>query len=235
MTSLLDVLVDRRHAEPLSCANVNFQVLVAEDAHLDGLIRSEDPSEDLVMIPGFGGGVKVEAMGQWPVVWLPILGEGRASQFDKVADLAEVPNEAEICPVLPHPSRDPRRGDMLLVEYRNQLVNTRSPIQVANVMFAHESHPFEAYRQLRRAIERYCTSLAILGGCRVLVTPLSSKLMTIAAGLACFEMKPDGEDAKYALGIPCAASTRYVVSRSALGASQPELTALLLTGDAYAH
>lgn len=234
MTGILDYLiVDKCAAHPLAAGNVNFQVLVAEDAHLDGSIRSEDPSEDLVMIPGFGGGVKVEAMAEWPVVWFPILGEGRAGQFEKVVDLAEIPNEAEVCPILPHPSRDPRRGDRLLIEYREQLFNSRRPTSVNNIMFAHESHPFEAYRQMQGAIDRYRISLSTLGGCRLLVTPLSSKLMTIAAGLACYEMKPTEEHADYALGIPCAAPTRYIVSIKELLASKPEISALLLTGHAY--
>lgn len=234
LTAVLDVLVKKGEANPLSAAGVNFQIVAAEDARLDGLIKSEDPSEDLVMIPGFGGGIKVEAMSSWPVVWFPVLGEGRSAQFDKVAQLAEIPEEAEVCPVLPHPSRNPRRGDQLLVEYRQQLFNSRSGTQVSNVMYAHESHPFEAYRQLRRAIDRYRISLGLLGGCRILVTPLSSKLMTIACGLACFEMKPEGcEDPNYAVGIPCAAPTRYVAARRDLLGSNPELTALVLTGVAY--
>jgi hypothetical protein len=57
--------------------------------------------------------------------------------------------------------------------------------------------------------------------------------MTIAAGLACFEMKPGRDEMNYALGIPCAAPTRYVVSRAELLATRPEVSALLLTGDAY--
>jgi hypothetical protein len=236
MTGILDYLIaDKGSAYPLAAGGVNFQVLVAEDARLDGSIRSEDPSEDLVMIPGFRGGVKVEAMAEWPVVWFPILGEGRAGQFEKVVDLAEIPNEAEICPILPHPSRDPRRGDNLLIEYREQLFNSRRPTSVNNIMFAHESHPFEAYRQMQGAIGRYRMSLSTLGGCRLLVTPLSSKLMTIAAGLACYEMKPTEENTDYALGIPCAAPTRYVVSIEKLLASKPEISALLLTGHAYMH
>ena len=234
MTGILDRLISDKHGvDPLAAGGVNFQVLVAEDAHLDSAIRSEDPSEDLVMIPGFGGGVKVEAMAEWPVVWLPILGEGRGGQFEKVAGLAEIPYEAEVCPILPHPSKNPRRGDSLLIEYREQLSNLGRRMQISNIMFAHESHPFEAYRQIRGAIDRYSDTLSIMDGCRILVTPLSSKLMTIAAGLACYEMKPSGENAKYALGIPCAAPTRYVVSRSVLLASKPEISALLLTGHAY--
>jgi hypothetical protein len=234
MTGLLAHLIpDKAAAGALVAGGTNLQVLVAEDAALDSKIRSEDPSDDLVTIPGFGGGINVESMSDWPVVWFPMLGEGRTSQFEKVATLASVSDDAEVCPVLPHPSLDPRRGDKLLVEYRRQLFDSRET-PMTNIVYAHESHPFEAYRQVRQAIERYRASLSSLGGCRLLVTPLASKLMTIAGGLACFEMRPPVGQDDYALGIPYAAPTRYVATRGELQSSRPELSALLLTGDAYA-
>lgn len=234
MTALLDRIIrDKSVPEALHGAGINFQILVAEDSTLDSKIQSEDPSEDLVLIPGFGGGIKVESMARWPVVWFPILGEGRVAQFEKVMSLAEIPGDAEICPVVPHPSRSPRRGDNLLLEYRAALFDRRD-IPFSNVLYAHESNPFEAYRQLRGAIESYTESLRFLGGSRVLITPFSSKLMTIAAGLAAFELKPVAGKQDYAIGMPYAAPTRYTARRSDLAASKAVLTSLLLTGTAYA-
>jgi hypothetical protein len=234
MTSVLGRLIPDVSAPSARVAGgVTFQVLVAEDAALDSAIQSEDPSENLVTIPGFGGGFNVESMSEWPVVWFPMLGEGRTNQFEKVRQHAPIPEDAEICPVLPHPSRNPRRGDMLLLEYRQHLFDVRA-IPTSNIVFAHESNPFEAYRQLRNTLGHYKRSLEPLGGSRLLVTPLASKLMTVACGLACFEMRPpEGRD-DYAIGIPYAAPTRYVSSIDDLKTSKPEISALLLTGEAYA-
>jgi hypothetical protein len=234
MTSLLGQLVpDTAAPMALSGSGVNLQVLVAEDATLDASIQSEDPSENLVTIPGFGGGFNVESMNDWPVVWFPMLGEGRTHQFEMVRTHAPIPNDAEICPVLPHTSRNPRRGDMLLLEYRRQLFDVQE-IPTSNIVYAHESNPFEAYRQLRNTLGHYQRSLEPLGGSRLLVTPLASKLMTVACGLACFEMRPPPGRDDYALGIPYAVPTRYVASVNALQSSRPEISALLLTGEAYA-
>ena len=233
MTGILHKLVpDKNDAKALGACGVNFQVLVAEDASLDGKIRSEDPSDDLVLIPGFGGALHAESVQDWPLVWFPILGENRTSQFEKVAMLASIPESAEICPVLPHPSRNPRRADNLLVEYKRQLFDARQT-PTSNILYAHESHPFEAYRQLLRAMQRYRKSLEILGGCRLLVTPLASKLITLAAGLACFEMRPSSMNEPYGVAIPYAEPTRYVADCTDLRASRPELSALLMTGSAY--
>jgi hypothetical protein len=43
-----------------------------------------------------------------------------------------------------------------------------------------------------------------MGGSRLVVTPLASKLLTVAAGLACFEMRPDSLPARYRVGMPYA-------------------------------
>jgi hypothetical protein len=232
MTSLLSRLVpDRNAPNALHAAGVNLQVLVGEDAVLDSQIQSEDPSNDLVLIPGFSSVLHAESVQDWPLVWFPILGENRVSQLQKVME-AEIPTSAEICPVLPHPSRRPRRADELLIAYRVPLFESRET-PVANILYAHESQPFEAYRQLLRAMQRYRDSMAIVGGCRLVVTPLGSKLITVGAGLACFEMRPADASSNYGVAIPHAEPKRYVVSREALLATRPEVSALLLTGHAY--
>jgi hypothetical protein len=232
LTGILHKLVPNKEAPNALFANgVNFQVLVAEDAALDARIRSEDPSNDLILIPGFSSALHAESVQDWPLVWFPILGENKVSQLQKVMGLA-IPANAEICPVLPHPSRDPRRADRLLGEYRQPLFDARET-PTANILLAHESQPFEAYRQLLSAMTRYRESMRIMGGCRLVVTPLASKLITLGAGLACFEMRPPDMSADYGIAIPYAEPTRYVAPIEALRESRPEISALILTGDAY--
>jgi hypothetical protein len=234
MTSLLNRLIpDKAAPNALAAGGVNFQVLVAEDAELDGLIMAEDPSNEVVLVPGFSGAMQVESVQDWPLVWFPILGEHRVSQLQQIMRLTEIPGEAEICPVLPHPSRDPRRADRLLVEYKEALFDSRRT-PTSNILYVHESQPFEAYRQLLGAMLRYRESMAILGGCRLVVTPFGSKLITLGAGLACFEMRPQDLGARYGVAIPHAEPMRYVVDVEAIKSSRPEICSLLLTGEAYA-
>ena len=235
LTNILQWLVPNKLPEEgaehsLYANGVNFQVLVAEDAKLDGQIRAEDPSNDLVNIPGFFAAWQLESVQDWPLVWFPVLGEGRVNQLQRIS--ASIPAEAEVCPVVPHPSKDPRRADRLLVEYREPLFDSRKT-PTSNILYAHESHPFEAYRQLLQAMGRYQNSMTILGGCRLVVTPLGSKLITLGSGLACFEMRPTNLDAKYGVAIPHAEPRRYVASVDALRQSKPDISVLLLTGEAY--
>ena len=225
------VVAGRPH--PLAANGVSFQVLAAADARLDGLIRAEDPSNELVQIPGFSGAFHAETVKDWPRVWFPILGENRVNQLTKVLTSSDVAASAEICPVVPHPSTNPRRADDLLVEYMDPLFRSRQT-PTSNIVYVHESNPFEAYRQLLSAMLRYKQSLNVLGNCRLLVTPLGSKLITVGAGLACFEMKPTGIGDSHRIALPLAEPRRYIASVGSLRASAPELSALLLTGDAYA-
>jgi len=237
LTSLLARLVPNKKVEtnnphPLCSSGINFQVLVAEDAWLDGNIRAEDPSNDLVVIPGFSSALHAESVQDWPLVWFPLLGENRVSQLEKIITLAKIPESAEICPVLPSPSRNLRRADNLIVEYARPLFDGgKTPI--TNILYVHESNPFEAYRRLLRAMQRYQNSMSILGGVRLVVSPLGSKLITLGAGMACFEMKPADLDAKYGVALPHAEPTRYTASVEDLRQSKPELSVLLLTGEAY--
>lgn len=235
MTSLLNRLIpDTTVENPLAAGGVNFQVLVAEDAGLDGQIMAEDPGSEIVHVPGFLGAMQAESVQDWPLVWFPILGEHRINQLQQIMKLTDIPGDAEICPVVPHPSRDPRRADRLLVEYKGPLFDSRGT-PTSNILYVHESHPFEAYRQLLGAMTRYRDSMVVLGGCRLVVTPFGSKLITLGAGLACFEMRSSAsEDAQYRVAIPHAEPTRYVVSAQAVRESRPEICSLLLTGEAYA-
>jgi hypothetical protein len=232
LTGILSTLLPDKAAPNALYANgVTFQVLVGEDAALDGKIQSEDPSNDLIYIPGFSSALQAESFQDWPLVWFPVLGEGKVSQLEKVMNQV-IPSNAEICPVLPHPSRDPRRADRLLGQYKQPLFDTRET-PTANILLAHEGHPFEAYRQLFGAMIRYRSSMSIMGGCRLVVTPLASKLITIGAGLACFEMQPTDVAAQHRVAIPYAEPTRYVASVQDLQLSKPEIAALILTGHAY--
>jgi hypothetical protein len=230
LTLLAKIIPKGADGDGLVANGLTLQVLVGEDAALDSQISSEDPSNNLVLIPGYSEAMQSEALRDMPLVWFPVLGENRLGQMQKVEE--SIPSEAEICPILPHPSRNPRWGDALLVEY-NSILFTRRETPLSNILFAHEAHPFEAYRQLLSAMLRYKNTMSVIGGCRLVVTPLASKLITIGSALACFEMKLRSADRTSSVAIPYAEPKRYVASLMALLASHPEISALVLTGDAY--
>ncbi|MEK9940391.1 MAG: hypothetical protein VW548_05435, partial [Methylotenera sp.] len=110
------LIPDKNKPDALYAQGINFQVLVGEDPNLDGLIKSEDPSNEFINIYGFSCALNLESTRHWTIVWFPILGENRSSQLEKIIS-EKIQGDAEICPVLPHPSKNPRRADSLLLEY----------------------------------------------------------------------------------------------------------------------
>jgi hypothetical protein len=168
----------------------NLFVMVSENAELDRRIVEEGIDEDADYIHPFRGAVERESAAGRPKVWFPLLGENQSVQLARIYDLI---NPAEICPLLPSPSMDPRRGDNLVLEYR-ELLFDRLRVETRNFIYASETNAFEAYRQLRRAILHYAEALEPLGGSNAVISANSSKLLSVGALLAAYELKCDGAD-----------------------------------------
>ena len=141
-----------------------------------------------------------------PRVWFPVLGENQDARLIKIREDL-MPDE--ICPVLPFPSREPRRGDEIMVSYQQTLFDDFQ-IEPRNILHASEFNPFEAYKQIYCAIDRYRDALADLGGCKAYVSPLSSKLLSVAALLACYDHKTrKGANRRLDVGMPYVESLSY--------------------------
>lgn len=198
---------------------LNLHVLVAEDPALDASIQEEGIDEKAEFMASFSGGFDEEAV-QTPKVWLPMLGERRQTQFDRIHDRVK---PDEICPVLPSPSRDPRRADDIVIEYHERLFDQHR-LDGRAFIYASEQNPFEVYRQLRRALQRYEEVFGLLGGCRVAISPLSSKLMSLGALLVAYELKERG----HGVGIAHIESQGYALTENT---PEAELFGLWLAGE----
>lgn len=163
----------------------NIHVVVAEDPTLDFQIREEGVDETASFLHPFEGEFNREATGQQPKVWIPVLGEGRTTQFDRIYDLVK---PDEVCPVLPSPSRNPRRGDDIVMEYRDLLFD-QLRLDPRNIIYSSEHNPFEVYRQIRKAALQYHDVLRLIGGCKIALSALCSKLMSLGVLLVGYELK----------------------------------------------
>lgn len=201
----------------------NLHVLVAEDPDLDARICEEGVDESADFLYSFEGRFTQEATADYPRVWIPLLGEGRVTQFDRLYDLIK---PDEIAPVLPSPARNPRRGDSILTEYRAVLFD-QLRIDPRNILFASEANPFDVYRQIRLAVLHYHRVLGLLGGCKVALSALSSKVMSLGALMVAYECRQPGIH----VGVAHIESQRYTLpSRD----HAPELLGLWLAGECYA-
>jgi hypothetical protein len=201
----------------------NLFILVAEDPLLDANIIQEGIDELADYLAMFRDGFDQEATADRPRVWLPLLGESRVVQLTRIYNLL---NPDETSPILPSPSRNPRRGDDLVVEYREFLFD-QLRLDPRDFIYAAEENPFEVYRKIRQTILRYRQALASLGGCKVAISALSSKLMSTGALLAAYELK----QAKLEVGVAHVDCQGYRLTQTE---TAPELFALWLAGECYA-
>lgn len=187
-------------------ASVNLHVVVAESVDVDRRYTEGSLSDVVTSLVGFSGQLTAESSANLPRVWFPVLGEGQLPRLERIR--TEVDPD-EICPVIPFPSRDPHRGDSLIEEYRAFLFDDFR-VEPSNIIYASEYNPFEAYRQLYGAIDRYRDALREMGGCKVFVSPLSSKLLSVGALLACYDHKSQaGGPDPVNVGIPYLESATY--------------------------
>lgn len=208
-------------------ASVNLHVVVAESVDVDRHHSGGSLSDVVTSLVGFSGQLTAESSANLPRVWFPVLGEGQLARLERIR--AEVDPD-ETCPVIPFPSRDPRRGDSLIEEYRAFLFDDVR-VEPSNIIYASEYNPFEAYRQLYGAIDRYRDALRELGGCKVFVSPLSSKLLSVGALLACYDHKShSGGPDPVNVGIPYLESVTYG-DPSDVGGSPAALYSLWLRGE----
>jgi hypothetical protein len=204
----------------------NLHVVVSENAKLDQIIRSIDIDDTAGYIHGFSSDIETEATTGIPTIWIPILGEDKSGQLERIYNHV---NPDEICPVLPFPSLNPRRGDELLIAYREFLFD-KWRIESRNIIYASEQNPFETYRQIYKAVYHYNQALKPLGGCKVAVSAVSSKLLSIGALLAVYEMKEN-----FSIGLAHIGTQGYNMDEvlTTTGNRNSELFSLWLAGECY--
>lgn len=175
--ALIDNDVEAGKAAP------NFLVLAAENANIDFNIVEEELDDDLGYQHGLTGNIESYADNR-PVIWLPLLGEGKRLHLDKANQFIK---PSEICPILPFPSKNPRRADNIFIEHQEMLFDVLR-VEAQNIMYVPEQNPFEVYKKLISTIENYHSSLSILKGSKAVLSTFCSKLLSVGALLAAYEL-----------------------------------------------
>jgi hypothetical protein len=207
----------------------NLHVVVAHSPVLDAAILDEGIDESATFLHGFSAAeFEREATREQPRVWLPVLGRGQRVQLDRILALV---TPDEICPVLPSPAQNPREADDLMLEYRDLLFD-QLRVEPRNVIYASESNPFEVYRQIVRSVRHYRRALAPLSGCKAVVSAMSSKLSSLGALLAAYELRGAGGDDHVDVGVAHVEAQGYRLDRPS-DVPPPTLYNLSLAGEFY--
>lgn len=208
----------------------NLHVIVSHSPATDGSIIEEGLEDSASYLFGFAAAaLESDSTSSQPKIWIPVLGKRQKLQLEKIHSLV---SPDEICPLLPSPSQDPREGDALVIEYRDMLFD-QLRVEPRNIIYAAESNPFEVYRQLMRSILHYQQALNPLGGCKVALSAMSSKLASIGVLLAAYEL--GRRDPKVVVGVAHVESQGYRVDQEAAGPMPtPTLFTMWLSGECYA-
>lgn len=191
VNSLLAHFVKPNAERPLA-SDVNLHVVYAESADIDSRISKKEMEQDLASIQGLSIRMDEEVAEAWPKIWFPILGENNREILERISQLV---TPDDVCPVLPMQTRNARRADNIMMEV-GELLFDGFRVDPRGLLYATENNPFQLYRGLLGAMDRYADSLVELGGVRFILSPLSSKGLSIGALLACFEMKNKASDSK---------------------------------------
>jgi hypothetical protein len=157
-----------------------LHVVACDNPRIDRIVTGEGAGSPAAL-PGYVD--REPTNGHVTKIWVPVLGEGESVRVDA---LREAISAEEVCPVLPFPSKDPRRGDDIVREYRELLFETMA-VEPRNVIYASEANPFDLYRTLSRLNDSYKQTLSPLGETRMILSAHSSKLLSVGVLLTAFE------------------------------------------------
>ncbi len=227
LNTLLTHLVQAEADAPLGSA-VNLHVVYAESAVIDKAITKFEIDTDLAPIQSLAIRLDEEASFSWPVVWFPMLAEDVLEQLTRIGERT---NPDEICPVLPVQSADARRGDNI-IQTLGEFLFDRYNVDNRDILRATEWNPFQLYRSLMQTMARYEESLRFFGGVRFVLSPLSSKGLSIGCLLAAFEKRATGDRASVRVGMAHVESRRYEAANLPADA-QYELISAWIAGECY--
>lgn len=178
-------LINALYAKIKKIPSTNFFVLVSENVEIDKEIKEQSYSDNVSYLHGFSSAINKQSNHDKIKIFYPLLGENKAIALQKIYD--EV-NPHDACPVIPFPSKNPRRTEDLLTEYHKDL-RTKYLIERQNILYGHERNPFELYQLLMNSISSYEETMNILNGCIFVIGIMTSKLLSIGALLVGLEKR----------------------------------------------
>jgi hypothetical protein len=159
----------------------NLHVILTEDQSLDANIRlSEFGDADYVHTFRMAGKKKL--------VWVPVLNKNERDRVLKI--FGQVKDDCvEICPILPFPADSLRKADDILID-NSEVLFQELDIAPTNFLLCDETNPFDIYRKIVGLHDYYVEKLgSLLGDVTTVVSPLSTKLLSLGMLLAAIERR----------------------------------------------
>jgi hypothetical protein len=165
---------------------VKFDIIVCENSILDDAIFPVDLDTVASYLVGFDTYYNsLEAEINIIPVWFPLL--GKSCQDEELKKLHNMLQPKETCPVLPFPSRNPRRSDEILSNFGERLF-LDFKIEKRNIIYVAEQNVLDTYNKLHNAISYYNEVLTEIGKPKFFVSTGSSKLICLGTLLVHLEL-----------------------------------------------
>ena len=159
----------------------NLHIAISEDVNLDSkILLSEFGNADYIHT--------FRLTERKKLVWVPIIGKGERDRIVKIHN--QIKDDCiEISPVLPFPSQPLRKPDDVLIE-NSEVLFQELAITPTNLLLCDETNPFDIYRKVVGLHDYYSEKLQpLVGAVTTVVSPLSSKLLSLGALFAAIEKK----------------------------------------------
>lgn len=126
--------------------------------------------------------------GEDKLVWLPLVGANEVTRLEKIYNKIKGLC-IEICPILPFPARSLRWADDIAVKH-SELLFEGFLVSPDNLLLCDERSPFDVYRKILEVEDYYrqrLGDLPAIGKVKTVVSPLSSKTLSLGMLLAAIE------------------------------------------------
>lgn len=200
----------------------NLHVVVTDDPSVDEEIDGVS-SEKAETLFGFKGARGVHDSSGQPILWLPQLTARRKKPLGRVHAALTEEQQVEVCPLLPFPSRNPRRGDGLIEAFQEEFESTWR-VDARDLIYVDERKPVDLYRSVLEIDDARRRVFRKLGGSLTVLSPFGSKVQNLGALMAALERD-------FPVMYVETLSYTSTPSKSAEG----ELVHVWLHGEAYGH
>jgi len=159
----------------------NLHAAVVEDPILDAQISGRE----------YGGADYLHTFrhhDEGRLVWLPVVGASEVTRLEQIHNKIKS-TCIEICPIVPFPASSLRRVDDIVVNHSDMLFEGLL-VSPDNLILCDERTPFDIYRKILEVEQYYHArlgSLANIGRITTVVSPLSSKTLSLGVLLAAVE------------------------------------------------
>lgn len=150
-------------------------------------IKATSTSSDVPQfIHGFQGEMETDELTPAIKLWIPQLSEGSLASLGRI-HRALSPHES--CPLLPFPSADPRRGDMLMREFQTPILDDWD-VNLVDVIYAHEADPTDVSEAIVRIDRARAESFksSTVRPARTVLSPAGSRIGSVGMLLAALQL-----------------------------------------------